>query len=39
VLPREENFLLNPRHSEFRRLRIGAAEPLDTDSRLLRYGA
>ena len=37
VLPREENFLLNPLHADFRRLRIAAAEPLDTDSRLLRY--
>jgi RES domain-containing protein len=37
ILPREENFLLNPRHVDFRRIRIGEAEPLDTDSRLLRH--
>lgn len=37
VLPQEENFLLNPRHAEFRRIRIGAAEELAVDSRLLRY--
>lgn len=36
VLPREENFLLNPDHADFRKLRIGKAEPLDLDSRLLR---
>lgn len=36
VLPQEENFLLNPRHADFRRIRIGAVEALDTDSRLLR---
>lgn len=36
VLPLEENFLLNPRHTDFARIRIGAAEALDTDSRLIR---
>lgn len=36
ILPREENFLLNPRHADFLRIRIGGVEPLDTDSRLLR---
>jgi RES domain-containing protein len=38
VLPQEDNFLLNPNHSDFARLVAGAAELLDTDSRLLRYG-
>ena len=37
VLPQEENFLLNPRHADFGRIRIGRVEPLDTDSRLLRF--
>jgi RES domain-containing protein len=36
VLPREENFLLNPNHDDFRRILIGDAEPLDLDSRLVR---
>jgi hypothetical protein len=33
---REENFLLNPRHADFARIRIGTPETLDTDSRLVR---
>lgn len=37
VLPQEENFLLNPRHADIARIRIGAVEALDTDSRLLRH--
>ncbi len=37
VLPQEDNFLLNPRHADFKRLGPGAAELLDTDSRLLHY--
>lgn len=37
VLPQEENFLLNPRHADFRRIRIGTTEELALDSRLLRY--
>lgn len=38
VLPEEENFLLNPRHASFTRIRPEEAEPLELDSRLLRYG-
>jgi RES domain-containing protein len=37
VLPQEDNFLLNPHHTDFTRLQPGEAELLDTDSRLLRY--
>ena len=37
VLPQEENFLLNPRHAGFRRIRIGKVEELALHSRLLRY--
>lgn len=36
VLPQEQNFLLNPVHPQFGRIRIATAETLDTDSRLLR---
>lgn len=38
VLPQEQNFLLNPRHAGFGRIRAEAAEPLEMDSRLLRFG-
>jgi RES domain-containing protein len=38
VLPAEDIFLLNPGHTDFESLVPGAAEPLDTDSRLLRFG-
>jgi RES domain-containing protein len=34
VVPAERNFLLNPRHPDFARLAIGAAEPFDLDERL-----
>ncbi len=36
ILPQENNYLLNPRHADFTRLKVFAAETLDTDSRLLR---
>ena len=36
VVPGESIYLLNPRHPEFRRIRIGEPEYLETDSRLLR---
>lgn len=36
VLPQESNYLLNPRHADFARIAVLAAETLDTDSRLLR---
>ena len=35
VVPGEHNFLLNPRHDHFRRLRIGAPEPFEFDERLV----
>jgi RES domain-containing protein len=37
VIPQENNFLLNPRHADFARLKTGIPEVLDTDSRLLRH--
>lgn len=36
VVPHERNFVLNPRHPDFPRLRIGTAEPFVFDQRLLR---
>jgi RES domain-containing protein len=38
VLPEETNYLLNPLHPEFKRLRIGKPRTLVTDVRLLRRG-
>ncbi len=38
VLPDESNYLLNPLHPDFRRVRIGRPRPLVTDVRLLRRG-
>jgi RES domain-containing protein len=35
VVPGENNFLLNPRHSDFRRLAIGDPEPFSFDERLI----
>lgn len=37
IVPREFNFLLNPAHREFRRVRIGTPEPFNLDLRLLRF--
>ena len=34
VVPAESNFLLNPRHADFRRLRIGKPVPFRFDERL-----
>jgi RES domain-containing protein len=34
VVRGERNFLLNPRHPDFVRLTIGAAEPFELDARL-----
>jgi RES domain-containing protein len=36
ILPEETNYLLNPVHAEFRRIRIGKARALLTDARLPR---
>jgi len=36
VVPDESNYLINPRHPDFARLRIGKPEPLDIDVRLLK---
>jgi RES domain-containing protein len=38
VLPDETNYLLNPQHPEFKRVRIGKSRTLVTDVRLLRRG-
>jgi RES domain-containing protein len=38
VLPEETNYLLNVRHPDFRRIRIGKPSVLVTDVRLLRRG-
>lgn len=35
IVEQERNYLLNPNHREFRRMRIGAAEPFAFDLRLL----
>jgi len=36
VVPGEHNFLLNPRHADFRKLEIGQPEPFALDPRVLR---
>lgn len=36
IVPRESNFLLNPSHPDFRRVRIGTPEPFGLDLRLLK---
>lgn len=36
VIPAETNYLLNPRHPEFRKIAIGEAQPFITDLRLMR---
>jgi RES domain-containing protein len=38
VLPEETNYLLNPLHTEFKRVRMGKPSTLVTDVRLLRRG-
>jgi len=35
IIPAETNFLINPAHPEFRRIRIGKPTPFDFDPRLL----
>jgi RES domain-containing protein len=34
VIPRETNYLLNPRHPDFKKIRPGAAEPFSFDPRM-----
>ena len=34
VIPVEHNYLLNPRHPHFRRIRVGAPQPFEFDSRM-----
>jgi RES domain-containing protein len=34
VIPPESNFLLNPHHADFRRLRLGRATPFHFDQRM-----
>jgi RES domain-containing protein len=36
VIPAETNYLLNPRHPEFRKIAFGAPEPFVTDLRLMK---
>jgi RES domain-containing protein len=36
IVPSEMNYLINPGHSDFRKIKIGKAEALDIDPRLLR---
>jgi len=36
LLPSEKNFVINPAHRDFGRVRVGPIEPLDLDPRLLR---
>lgn len=36
IIPSEQNFLLNPSHSDFRQITIGVAEPFKLDQRLWR---
>ena len=36
IVPRETNYLLNPAHPDFRRVRIGRPEPFALDPRMLR---
>lgn len=36
VLPAERNYLLNPRHPDFKRIKIGKPQSLQADTRLLR---
>lgn len=35
VIPEESNYLINPAHPEFRRIRVGPARPMEIDPRLL----
>jgi len=36
VVPAENNYLINPLHTDFQRITLGQPEPLETDLRLLR---
>ena len=36
VIPAETNYLLNPLHSDFRRIKIGKPQKFDTNARLIR---
>jgi RES domain-containing protein len=36
VIPAETNYLLNPLHPDFRRIRVGKAQRFETDLRLIR---
>ena len=35
VVPQEKNFLLNPRHPDYKKIKIGKPEPINLDPRLL----
>ena len=36
IIPAESNYLLNPRHGDFRTIEIGTAQAFEFDLRLLR---
>jgi RES domain-containing protein len=36
VVPEESNFLINPAHPDFRKIRFGRPQPLELDPRLVR---
>ena len=36
VVPEESNFLINPEHPDFRKIRFGRPEPIELDPRLVR---
>lgn len=36
IIPAETNYLLNPRHPDFRRIRIGKPQKFETDLRLIK---
>lgn len=38
LIPSELNYLLNPRHPDFRKIRVGRPEPFSFDPRLWRRG-
>lgn len=37
IVPTESNFLINPNHKDFSKIRIGVPQPFDFDSRLLKF--
>lgn len=35
IIPQESNFLLNPKHPEFKKIKISTAQPFEIDERLI----